>query len=344
MHVPYEVPRLSVSGATLADADVDLVIIPIAQDHATAAAARYDGPVGEDLRSALERGEFRAKPNEIFVAADARVRLAGGTRGVRRRRAAQRDRRGAHSAHGDERGAGGAPSATAAHRLGRPRARRDRRLSADRNRRRSLRAREFRQRRPQEPGRAPVLHPGGRHFHGRQRRGRGQRRGDGRVDQRRARDDQRARQLPDAARPCRQGRRARVGAGHHGGDSRRAQDRGARHGLAARRRARQHRAAAHPGAQVLAGRRARHTDPGPRRQRHHVRYRRPVAEAGRRHGAHEGRHGRRRVGGRGPAIDRAAAAADPRDRGRADDREHAGRQGDQARRHSDAARPASPSK
>ena len=68
MHAPYEVPRLSVSGATLAEADVDLIIIPIAQDHAAAAAARYDGPLGDDLKSALERGEFRAKPNEIFVA------------------------------------------------------------------------------------------------------------------------------------------------------------------------------------------------------------------------------------------------------------------------------------
>ena len=39
-----------------------------------------------------------------------------------------------------------------------------------------------------------------------------------------------------------------------------------------------------------------------------------------------------------------AAAADPRHRDRADDREHAGRQGDQARRHPHAARPGSPSK
>ena len=68
MHVPYEVPRISVSGASLADADVDLIIIPIAQDHAAAAASRYDGPLGEDLKSAIERGEFRAKANEIYVA------------------------------------------------------------------------------------------------------------------------------------------------------------------------------------------------------------------------------------------------------------------------------------
>ena len=68
MHVPYEVPRLSVSDASLAAADVDLIIIPIAQDHAAAAAQRYDAPLGDDLRSAIERGEFRGKPNEIYVA------------------------------------------------------------------------------------------------------------------------------------------------------------------------------------------------------------------------------------------------------------------------------------
>ena len=68
MHAPYEVPRLSVSSAMLADADVDLIVIPIAQDQAAAAARRYDGPLGDDLRSALERQEFRAKPSEIYVA------------------------------------------------------------------------------------------------------------------------------------------------------------------------------------------------------------------------------------------------------------------------------------
>ena len=68
MHVPYEVPRFSVSGAALSDADVDLIVIPIAQDHAAAAASRYDGALGEDLRSALERGEFAGKPYETYVA------------------------------------------------------------------------------------------------------------------------------------------------------------------------------------------------------------------------------------------------------------------------------------
>jgi leucyl aminopeptidase len=68
MHAPYEVPRLSVSAASLADADVDLLIIPVAQDHAAAAPSRFEGALGDDLRSALERGEFSAKPCEIYVA------------------------------------------------------------------------------------------------------------------------------------------------------------------------------------------------------------------------------------------------------------------------------------
>jgi len=83
MHVAYEVPRISVSGASLAQADVDLLIIPIAQDQAAAAAQRYDAPLGDDLRSAIERGEFRGKPNETYVASAtgwraARVVFVGG--------------------------------------------------------------------------------------------------------------------------------------------------------------------------------------------------------------------------------------------------------------------------
>src|SRR5262245_28387276 len=68
MHVPYEVPRLSVSGTSLADADVDLLIIPVAQDHAAAVASQLEGALGGDLRSALERGEFSAKASEVYVA------------------------------------------------------------------------------------------------------------------------------------------------------------------------------------------------------------------------------------------------------------------------------------
>ena len=67
MHVSYEVPRLSVSSAALGAADVDLIIIPIAQDHTASAVGAYDAVFGGDLGSALERGEFRAKACEIYV-------------------------------------------------------------------------------------------------------------------------------------------------------------------------------------------------------------------------------------------------------------------------------------
>src|SRR5215510_11955912 len=85
MHAPFAVPRLSVSDAPLADADVELLIIPVAQDHVAAAARRYQGALGEDSQSALERGEFLGKANQIYVAPAAakewkaaRVVLVGG--------------------------------------------------------------------------------------------------------------------------------------------------------------------------------------------------------------------------------------------------------------------------
>ncbi len=101
MHAPYEVPRISVSTAPLPDIDVDLLIIPVAQDHAQAAAGRFDGPLGEELRSALERGEFKAKAYETYVAhatswRASRVVFVGG--GLRQEIGAERVRRMAVSA------------------------------------------------------------------------------------------------------------------------------------------------------------------------------------------------------------------------------------------------------
>ena len=98
MHSPFEVPRISVSGAPLAGADVELIIIPIAQDHAVAAAGRYEGALGDDLKSALDRGEFSAKANEIYIARAAapgwkaaRIVFVGG--GPRREISVERVRR-----------------------------------------------------------------------------------------------------------------------------------------------------------------------------------------------------------------------------------------------------------
>lgn len=88
MHAPFALPRITVTSASLADADAELIIIPIAQDHAGSVAARYDGALGDDLKSALDRGEFRANANEIYVAraaapgwkADRVVFVGGGPR------------------------------------------------------------------------------------------------------------------------------------------------------------------------------------------------------------------------------------------------------------------------
>jgi leucyl aminopeptidase len=62
------VPRFSVSGEPLAGAAVDLLIIPVAQDNAAAVAARLSGPLGDDLKSALDRGEFHGTASETYVA------------------------------------------------------------------------------------------------------------------------------------------------------------------------------------------------------------------------------------------------------------------------------------
>ena len=129
----------------------------------------------------------------------------------------------------------------------------------------------------------------------------------------------------------------------------------ARHGRAARRGARQRRGAALHPRHLSSGRRAprpatagrwrpRAAPHRARRQGHHVRQRRPLAEAPRRHGAHEARHGGRRGGARRDARDRGAPAGGRGPGLRAREREHAGRLGDQAGRHRAHARRARPSR
>jgi leucyl aminopeptidase len=66
MHAPYEVPRISVTNASLASIDTDLIIVPIAQDRVDDALSQLDAAVVEDVRSALQRGEFRGQPQEIY--------------------------------------------------------------------------------------------------------------------------------------------------------------------------------------------------------------------------------------------------------------------------------------
>ena len=153
-----------------------------------------------------------------------------------------------------------------------------------------------------------------------------------RVQQPGARAGERAGQRADAARV----RAARHRAGERGRrqdrDPRRDADREARDGAAARRRARQRRAAAGDGVPLRPAGRAADAGARPGRQRHHLRHRRHLDQAGREDGADEGRHGGRRRGRLRDARDRAAQGADARDRRRADRGEHAGREGDPAGR------------
>ena len=103
MTAPYEVPRISISSAPLAAADTDLIIIPIAQDQAAATLSSVEPAIADDVRSAIERGEFRGEPCEIYVVRTpaqgwraSRVVCVGG--GPRREMAVERFRRMATSA------------------------------------------------------------------------------------------------------------------------------------------------------------------------------------------------------------------------------------------------------
>ena len=98
MHAPYEVPQISVGNTPLSAVEADLIIVPVAQDHVADALAKLDAAVADDVRSALERGEFRGKPHEIYTARTpaqawkaARVVFVGG--GNRSDIAAERFRR-----------------------------------------------------------------------------------------------------------------------------------------------------------------------------------------------------------------------------------------------------------
>jgi len=89
MHVPYELPRIQVRDTAPAAVDADLIVIPIAQDQLSPAVAAFDGAVGGELASAIERGEFSGKacetctlatrgwkaPRVVFIGAGARADL-----------------------------------------------------------------------------------------------------------------------------------------------------------------------------------------------------------------------------------------------------------------------------
>jgi leucyl aminopeptidase len=67
MRSPYEPTRVGVRAARPEAAEADLLVIPVAQDHAASAVSAFDEAVGGELAAALQRGEFQAKPNQTFV-------------------------------------------------------------------------------------------------------------------------------------------------------------------------------------------------------------------------------------------------------------------------------------
>jgi leucyl aminopeptidase len=98
MHAAYEVPRISVTNTPLAGTDTDLIIIPIAEDAVDEVVARLDAALADEVRSAVQRGEFRGKAYETFAARTpapgwraSRVVFVGG--GARRDIGAERLRR-----------------------------------------------------------------------------------------------------------------------------------------------------------------------------------------------------------------------------------------------------------
>ena len=68
MPVAYEVPRIQVLAIPAAQANADIVIVPVAEDHAPSVAEVFDPAVGGALVAALDRGEFRPRACETFSA------------------------------------------------------------------------------------------------------------------------------------------------------------------------------------------------------------------------------------------------------------------------------------
>jgi len=67
MPVAYEVPRIHVLSIPPPAVDADLIVIPVAEEHAAAVAAEFDAAVGGSLGVALARGEFTPRPLEAFT-------------------------------------------------------------------------------------------------------------------------------------------------------------------------------------------------------------------------------------------------------------------------------------
>jgi leucyl aminopeptidase len=67
MQPAYEIPQFTTSRDTAIEIDADLVAIPVPEDH-NGEFAWLDEATGGELSSAFERGEFRGKPCEVWLA------------------------------------------------------------------------------------------------------------------------------------------------------------------------------------------------------------------------------------------------------------------------------------
>jgi leucyl aminopeptidase len=68
MPVAYEVPKIHVLSIPAPSVDADLIVVPVAEDHAGGAVAEFDAAVGGSLGLALARGEFTPRLLDSFGA------------------------------------------------------------------------------------------------------------------------------------------------------------------------------------------------------------------------------------------------------------------------------------
>ena len=125
MPVAYEVPKIHVLSIPAPSVDADLVVVPVAEDHASAAVAEFDAAVGGSLGVALARGEFTPRALDSFTAPIVASGWTASRTDLHGRRQPGRHRTGAAAAHGGLRGFARAAAAARPHRVARRRARLD---------------------------------------------------------------------------------------------------------------------------------------------------------------------------------------------------------------------------
>ena len=335
-------PLVNLSTSRSADIDTDVLFLPVFEgEEPSALLEGLSEATVQAVKRAILGKEFQAKPYELFILPVV-SRMAGSAGRADRVRTSRRSQHGAAASSGQRGGACRPAAAPRARRSPQSRPGEWRRFGAGNHRRtrpgelqrRSLQERRARRSAAQISAVVVDRRAGDA---ARTRAGGGARPHPRRVVQHRARSLQRAVERADAVRVRRPRRRNRPRASGCAVEIL-DEDEIARLGMGLLLGVA--RGSAEPPRMIVLRhdppRRAGRAGARAGRQGHHLRHRRHLDQAGRRHGADEGRHGRRRRGR--SARMRAIAllkAPDPRHRRRADDREHARRPGDQAGRRPD---------